>query len=164
MLRLANGYKRKIVLLMLLCNLFLLCYLCARGNLFQSEAAATARLSSSKEQSNCDQLLVNTYLKRIEEASNNFYEEYYTLLPIVNYYSVTVKECSSEGRLGRVTFTSNPYLGPHDSIGIDEITFSADYLGNVKLESFQHIISYYLPDNLKDLEKKRVPGKYAGGE
>lgn len=40
------------------------------------------------------------------------------------------------------------------------LTFSADYLGNVELENFNHIISYHLPDNLKDLEKKIVPRKY----
>lgn len=42
--------------------------------------------------------------------------------------------------------------------GIDLITFEADYMGNVKLKEFKHIKSYYLPDNLKHLEKKRVPG------
>lgn len=107
-----------------------------------------------------DSLLINTYLSRITEASDDFYKEYYTTTPSVNYYSVTVKEVTSEDRISYVTFTTTPYLGPHDTIGIDEITFSADYLGSVSLVTFNHIINYHLPDNLKDLEKKKVPGKY----
>lgn len=103
---------------------------------------------------------MNTYLTKIIEASDDFYDEYYTIAPIVNYYSVFVKKIYSDNRNSYITFKSEPYLGPHDTIGIDEITFSADYLGNVKVERFNHIISYHLPDNLKDLEKKRVPGKY----
>ena len=114
----------------------------------------------SLKQCNFERLLVNTYLSKIVEASNDFYEEYYTMSPIISYYSTTVKDFSSDDRLSFVTFISNSYLGPHDSIGIDEITFSADYIGTIKLERFNHIISYHLPDNLKSLEKKIVPGRY----
>lgn len=149
-----------IVLFILFCDIILICCLYVKRNLYQDKVTTTAYMQSSDKKYNCEQLLVNTYLKRIEKASDEFYNEYYTISPIVNYYSVSVKETSSVNRVEFVTFTSNPYLGPHDSIGIDEITFSADYLGNVKLENFNHIISYHLPDNLKDLEKKVVPGLY----
>lgn len=150
---------RKIVLLLLFCDIILIGYLYTNRNLYHDKVTSTTSIKQSKY----EQLLVNTYLTRIEKASNDFYNEYYTISPIVNYYSVNVKEISSVNRVAFVTFTSNPYLGPHDSIGIDEITFSADYLGNVKLENLNHIISYHLPDNLKDLEKKVVPGKYDDG-
>lgn len=116
-------------------------------------------ISNTREKYN--QLLVNTYLTKVEEVSNDFYNEYYTISPVVNYYSVYVKNITSNNSTYYVTFTSEPYLGPHDSIGIDEITFAADYLGNIKLDKFNHIVSYELPDNLKELEKKRVPGKYS---
>ncbi len=150
---------RKIVLLLLFCDIILIGYLYINRNLYHDKVTSTTSIKQSKY----EQLLVNTYLTRIEKTSNDFYSEYYTISPIVNYYSVNVKEISSVNRVAFVTFTSNPYLGPHDSIGIDEITFSADYFGNVKLENFNHIISYHLPDNLKDLEKKQVPGKYGDG-
>ena len=151
---------RKIVFSLLFCDIILITCLYSKGILYHDKVTSTSSIQSSDGQYKYEQLLVNTYLTRIEKASNDFYNEYYTISPIVNYYSVNVKEISSVNRVEFVTFTSNPYLGPHDSIGIDEITFSADYLGNVKLESFNHIISYHLPDNLKDLEKKVVPGKY----
>jgi hypothetical protein len=117
-------------------------------------------MKSSDTREKYNQLLVNTYLTKIKEASNEFYDEYYTTSPVVNYYSVFMKNIVSDNDTYYVTFTSKPYLGPHDTIGIDEITFKADYRGNVTLEKFNHIISYHLPFNLKDLEKKIVPGKY----
>lgn len=116
--------------------------------------------STQESTDRCDSLLVNTYLTRIIEASDEFYKEYYAILPIVNYYSIQVKAYLSDSRLSQITFTSLPYLGPHDTIGIDEITFTADYLGNVELKSFEHLESYHLPDNLRNLELKEFPEHY----
>lgn len=137
----------------------LIYYLCITSA-HQEKVWTTFYRASTYNQDDYKQLFVNTYLKRITEASDNFYDEYYTISPIVNYYSVFVKKIYWDNRNGYITFTSQPYLGPHDTIGIDEVTFSANYLGNVKLEEFNHIMSYHLPDNLKDLEKKIVPGEY----
>jgi len=144
----------------MVCDVILIYCLYVKMNVDQDNVMSSAYMQSSDKQDDYKQLLVNTYLTKIIEASDNFYDEYYTISPIVNYYSVNVKNIFSYNRKNYITFTSLPYLGPHDTIGIDEITFSADYLGNVTLEKFNHIISHHLPDNLKGLEKKRVPGKY----
>jgi hypothetical protein len=152
--------KKIILLAMILLDAILIGYLFTETRIFQDDVSTTASMQLSINQDDFKQLLVNTYLTKLIEASNDFYDEYYTIAPIVNYYSVEVKKISSDNRKSYVTFKSLPYLGPHDTIGIDEITFSADYLGNVELEKFNHIMSYHLPENLKDLEKKRVPGKY----
>lgn len=116
--------------------------------------------SNTSEKNKYDQAIINTYLDKINSASNEFYDEYYTKSPSVMYYTVSIKDIVSENSNSIITFISYPYLGPHDTIGIDEITFVADYMGNVELQNFKHIVSYYLPDYLKHLEKKIVPGKY----
>jgi len=116
--------------------------------------------SNTIERNKYDQAIINTYLDKISSASNDFYDEYYTKLPSVMYYTVSIKDIVSEKSNSIITFNRYPYLGPHDTIGIDEITFVADYMGNVKLQSFNHIVSYHLPDNLRYLEKKIIPGKY----
>lgn len=144
---------------MILLNTILVGCLLAKTNM--NEIITTSNIGTSDTREDYNQLLINTYLTKIEKASNDFYDEYYTTSPIVNYYSVFVKNITSGKNTYYVTFTSEPYLGPHDTIGIDEITFSADVHGCVRLEKFNHIISYHLPDNLKDLEKMRVPGKYS---
>lgn len=117
-------------------------------------------LSNSSEKSKYDQAIINTYLDKISSASNEFYNEYYTKTPSVMYYTVSIKDIVSENSNSIIVFISYPYLGPHDTIGMDEITFIADYMGNIELQSFNHIVSYYLPDNLKHLEKNIIPGKY----
>lgn len=53
-----------------------------------------------------------------------------------------------------------PFVSAHWIVGIDEITFSADYVGNIKLKEFKHIKSYYLPEHLKSLIIKPIPGEY----
>ena len=158
MRRLIRENKQRLLLLLILCDAILVC--CLYATTIKDEVMTTANTKPTGIQEVCNQLLVNTYLARIKEASDDFYDEYYTISPTVNYYSIVVKEISLDSRNSYVTFTSIPYLGPHDTVGIDKITFMADFYGNVTLEKFNHIISYHLPFNLKDLEKKTVPGKY----
>lgn len=105
-------------------------------------------------ESNCKILLINTYLKYIQDASDNFYKGYFTISPTVAYYYVWVEKISvdsSTNPTSIVTFISMPFVNAHWTVGIDEITFSADYVGNIKLKKFKHIISYYLPEHLKNL-------------
>ncbi len=144
---------------MLLLDIILISCLFYKSN--REEVMLTSKIEISNIEEKYNQLLVNTYLTHIKEASNNFYAKYYTTPPIVNYYSVFLKSITSDNDTYYVTFTSKPYLGPHDTIGIDEITFTADWHGSVKLDKFNHLISYHLPDNLKDLEKIKVPGRYS---
>ncbi len=114
-------------------------------------------------QSDSNMALINTYLKSIQDASDDFYDEYFTISPRIDYYNVSVKEISLDNPTNPtslITFISEPFVGPHDTVGTDEITFLVDYLGNIKLKEFKHIKSYSLPDNLKGLVKKPIPGDY----
>ena len=151
--------NKKIFLILLILDILLTSCLFIKSDLANDKKTITAHLTKDQEK-NCDSLLINTYLTKIIEASDEFYKEYYRILPTLNYYSIYVKEYISDSRLSQITFTSKPYLGPHDTIGVDEITFTADYLGNVELKSFDHLLSYHLPDNLKDLELKDFPEHY----
>lgn len=44
----------------------------------------------------------------------------------------------------RITITVNPYLGAHNSVGIDKLIYSIDFDG-IKLHSYQHLKDYRLP-------------------
>ena len=104
-----------------------------------------------------DNALVWTYLPKIQERSDNFYAVYYTINPSVVSYNTTVKEVYEKDGLIYITFTSLPYIGPHDAVGEDEITFSVKYTGEIEAQDFKHLKSYPLPDNLKDIEKGPLP-------
>jgi hypothetical protein len=154
-----KGNRKNILILLISLEVILIYYIFFESS--RDKIMMTSNIETSNTRDEYNQLLVNTYLTRIIDTSNSFYEEYYTTSPVVDYYSIFMKDISSNNDTYYVTFTSKPYLGPHDTIGIDEITFSADWQGNVKLDKFNHLISFYLPDNLKDLEKRRLPGKYS---
>lgn len=151
--------KKLVILLVLLLSFSL--YGCDRSGGTASAEQETA------VQSECETAIINTYFERIHDASIDFYDEYFTIEPRTDYYTITVKEITSEGQkdgtnnpTSLITFVCEPFVGPHDSIGRDEITFSADYTGVIELKEFKHIKSYTLPDNLKGLVKKKIPGEY----
>lgn len=142
--------------IVLVFTFIILCLVLYNG-LYVKENICASQINKNSEY---DKAMINTYLSKIKSASDEFYNDYYIKLPSVMYYTVNVKKIESERSNSIITFMSFPYLGPHDTIGIDEITFEADYMGNIELKEFSHIKSYYLPDNLKHLEKKKVPGIY----
>lgn len=114
-------------------------------------------------QSDYNILLIYTYLKKIKDASDNFYSEYFTISPRVDYYVVSVKKISSDNSTNPtslITFITEPFVDAHWNVGIDEITFSADYTGNIEMKEFKHIKSFSLPDRLKIYVKKPIPGVY----
>lgn len=110
-----------------------------------------------------EKLLIYTYLKYIQNASDDFYKEYFTINPTVTYDYIWVKEIRVDGSTNPtsyITFTCIPFVGAHLSVGIDEITFSTDYVGNIELKEFKNIKNYSLPEHLKSLIIKPIPGEY----
>lgn len=101
--------------------------------------------------------LVRLFIDAIQEQSNLFYEPYYTVNPTIVDYWTTVKSIEENGPQIYVTFSTLPYIGPHDTIGEDEITFSINRSGEIAMVDFKHLKSYSLPDNLKSIEKGALP-------
>ena len=50
-----------------------------------------------------------------------------------------------------------PYVGPHNSVGIDDITFKVNASGEVLMEKFEHIKSFDIAPNYKNIIKKWPP-------
>lgn len=44
-----------------------------------------------------------------------------------------------------ITLCIYPYVGPHNTVGIDEVTFFVNNSGIVKQESFEHVKDYEYP-------------------
>ncbi|QIB68528.1 DUF3888 domain-containing protein [Aminipila butyrica] len=148
--------KRQLIVILIF---LFLCGLYGYGKQACSSTWVVSKETSSL-QADSKIVLINTYLNYIQEASEDFYGEYFTISPTVAYYYVWVKEISSEQSIGSITFISTPFVGPHDTVGLDEISFTADYTGKVELKEFKHIKSYPLPEHLKSLMKQPIPGEY----
>ncbi len=87
-------------------------------------------------------------LPYIQEAVSNYYEENTGYSPNVDPYGPVI--LSIERPNGYRTFLFiiklevAPYLGAHNSIGVDHITIRVS-AGEVKVEKFEHIKSYPVP-------------------
>ncbi|OAB35093.1 hypothetical protein PMSD_13290 [Paenibacillus macquariensis subsp. defensor] len=53
-----------------------------------------------------------------------------------------------------VVVTVIPYVGPHFDVGKDRIKFQINNMGQVVVESYEHITDYKLPPNWEDIVKK----------
>ncbi|MGN0969086.1 MAG: DUF3888 domain-containing protein [Oscillospiraceae bacterium] len=140
--------------------LVLLCFLFTAAAVLQHlYYDYTAKMVSVpfEEQQISEKLLTYLFISGIQEQSEQFYEPYYTISPSVAYYSTTVKELQEDGTNICITFTVLPYIGPHDTIGEDEVTFCIDHSGAITDTRFRHLRNYSLPDNLSHLKKGLPP-------
>lgn len=112
---------------------------------------------SFEHQSVKNKALIYLFLDKLQEQSDLFYEPYYTINPTIAHYMTSVKDIEEKGAQINITFSTLPYIGPHDTIGEDEITFSINYSGEIALVDFRHLKSDSLPDHLKSIEKGVLP-------
>jgi hypothetical protein len=103
-------------------------------------------------------VFISLLLPYIQKEVDRYYATYLTLSPSVAPYQVYV--LSAERPNGYRTFVFRlklrveSYVGPHNSVGLDDITVTAGGSGDVEIEKFEHIKSYTLPPNYADIIKK----------
>ena len=114
-------------------------------------------LADAKDQTACEKALIYLFMDSIQKQSDDFYGPYYTENPEIAYFTTTVKEVREEGSVLYITFSTLPYIGPHDTIGEDEITFSLTSSGEITPIGLKHVKNYALPDNLADMLRGTLP-------
>ena len=104
-------------------------------------------------------LSITMLYPHVEKAIDNYYSDYMTYLPHEDPYSYEfVKIDKTPGKNYDYTIVIEvlPYVGPHLSVGKDQITFKID-LDGVKFEKFEHLESYELPPYYQNIIKKKLP-------
>ena len=90
-----------------------------------------------------DVALVNSYLGHIRDACQAFYTERNEEIPTVSWYYVTLKELKaashSTNPTVHITFTLMPYVGAHNPVGVDEVTFAASHTGEITLVAYRRV-------------------------
>lgn len=85
--------------------------------------------------------LINSYLTHIQEASSAYYAEQGEPIPTVSWYYVSLKDMTADtsaiNPIVHITFTLMPYVGAHDPVGVDEVTFSASHTGQINLLEYR---------------------------
>jgi len=95
----------------------------------------------------------------IQKAIDGYYGKFLTISPM--YSPADVEILNVERPMGYRSFSFiiklqiEPYVGPHESVGIDQLTIRVGAgEGDVIVEKFEHIKNYELPPHLKELVKK----------
>jgi hypothetical protein len=98
-----------------------------------------------------------------QKAINQYYEKYLKETPFEDPWFVKVlsaemlvngpKQITS---IFLIKLEVAPYLGPHNSVGVDHITFKVQ-AGEVTLEKFEHIKSFPIAPNYQQVIKKWPP-------
>lgn len=134
--------KKKYIFLLITTFLFSSTPLSANCN-----AASPSSLQTSwywYDKPTCCNVLIDLLFSQIEDETNNYYKDYLTQLPLVAPYEmklINLERTSKVEPYGHtVTIESQPYLGPHDIIGTDHITFEITTNGIQSVE-FKHIKS-----------------------
>lgn len=93
----------------------------------------------------------------IRKAIDDYYDQFLTTSPMYSPGDVEIlnveRPMGYRSFLYTIKLQIQPYVGPHESVGIDQLTISVS-AGEVKVEKFEHIKSYELPPRLQDLIKK----------
>ncbi len=97
----------------------------------------------------------------IDKAIDEFYGQYLTYTPMENPWSVEFISLEQTGFKFLIKLNVQPYIGPHNSVGIDCITFEIDASGKVTVKNFEHVKSFPIAPNYHDIIKKWPPPENA---
>lgn len=85
----------------------------------------------------------------IQEAVNNYYEMHTGYSPKVDPCDpkiIYIGRPNGYRKFGfEIMLQVSPYLGAHNSIGTDLITFNVSSMGDVTIQKFEHIKDYPIP-------------------
>jgi len=96
-----------------------------------------------------------------QKAVDDYYTNYLKSIPLVDPWYVkllSIERSVTPSFTFVIKLEVAPYIGPHNPVGIDHITFNVNNRGDVKLETFEHIKSYEIQPGYQ-IEIKTWPPK-----
>ena len=126
-----------------------------------SQNAAQAQEAQQAKDSAHDTALINACLPQVQEAVTDFYADYLTVSPTAANYVTTLQTITTDENNNNATIvlTVEPYVGPHDPVGRDQVTLAIHNTGDIIVEDYQHLYSCALPEHLTDLLIQPLPGE-----
>lgn len=103
------------------------------------------------------QTIIELLMPQIDQAVEHYYKQYFYNLPGVAPYLggkvLSIEHHESQPNISyfyEVVVQVMPYFGPHNAVGIDNLTFRVFAGGKVRLERFEHIESFEIPQRYRD--------------
>lgn len=92
-------------------------------------------------------LLLTTFRIEMQNAVDDYYTEYSPYNVVVDNYSAKILNICKTPDEYKVKFGIYPYIGPHNTIGYDEIEFHITNYGDISLIDFSHVEDYNVPSH-----------------
>lgn len=102
------------------------------------ETSMVQTLSKNNDADVYVETIVLALLNELQQASDNYYCNSYPILPTVELATTEIKDISKQHGKIVLEFEIMPFIGPHNTVGIDSVTLSLDSRGNIAVINYQH--------------------------
>lgn len=132
--------------------LFIFAIILCMTDYIQQKKVETLSIEAVSEEGLKSQAILALLHNNIEEDLSAYYDQYFTIPLEYFLYSMQLMHIQPAKPGYEMVVGVTPVIGPHDSVGYDELTYVVDYSGNLTLKQHKHIKDYELPDRYKDLQ------------
>ena len=101
------------------------------GNCIQAVAIGT-------ETDMYKEALTASLIKELQQSSDSYYDGSYSVFPTVELDTTELEQIYRQEGKTILAFKIMPFIGPHNTVGIDHLTLSLDSRGNITLLDYQH--------------------------
>jgi hypothetical protein len=119
----------------------------------EQKKVTTSSMEAVSEEDLKSQAILALLQTNIGKDLGKYYDKYFTVPLEYFLYEMRLMHIQPVQSGYEMVVGVTPVIGPHDSVGYDELTYVVDYAGNLTLKQHKHIKDYELPDRYKDIQK-----------
>lgn len=148
----------KVIKLIAIGLIFIITMFICTSTISRDSMKEVSNTMSDKELELYKSMSIKLLMPSVNNAIGNYYKEYLKVSPIEAFYSIDILEAKRiENNAYLIKFKAFPYIGAHNSVGLDYLTFKITASGEVILEKFEHLESYPIPPYMKEAIIKWPP-------
>ncbi|MBS5934962.1 MAG: DUF3888 domain-containing protein [Clostridiales bacterium] len=133
--------------------LFLFAVILCMADYMEQKKVETLSMEAVSEEDLKSQTIVALLHNNIEKDLSEYYDKRFTVPLEYFLYEMKLLHLSPVQSGYEMLVGITPVIGPHDSVGYDELTYVVDYAGELTLKQHKHIKDYELPDRYRDIQK-----------
>lgn len=134
--------------------LILLLFFCSMNVSAVSASDQTLSLTQNAVPSDlCQDMLINLLTPTVDKAIDGYYKKYFIHPPSFAPYDVKFIQAdrpAGNRNYFRLVLEVMPYFGPHNYVGIDRISVRFTGADDIRIERFEHLKSFGLPQNYQN--------------
>ena len=97
-----------------------------------------------------DELIIAVFIESIRRHVQDFYSEIYTGEVAVYNYETEILEVEKSNDLITIKFGVTPQIGAHNPLGYDELVYTINTSGSVRMIEYEHVKDYPVPKRFED--------------